>query len=87
VLHVEGVADPRPDAGEALVRLRAAALNHRDVWIQSTLSPASAGLGQAALPRRYVKVARMAIADNWNAAPVTAQLITANVTCGTSAIR
>jgi NADPH:quinone reductase-like Zn-dependent oxidoreductase len=64
VLHVEDVPDPRPDAGEALARLRAAALNHRDVWIQSTLSPASAGLGQAALPRRYVKVARMAIADN-----------------------
>jgi hypothetical protein len=28
------------------------------------------------------RVARMAIADNWNAAPVTAQMITANVTCG-----
>jgi zinc-binding alcohol dehydrogenase/oxidoreductase len=35
VLHVEDVPDPRPDAGEALVRLRAAALNHRDVWIRT----------------------------------------------------
>jgi NADPH:quinone reductase-like Zn-dependent oxidoreductase len=34
VLRVEEVPDPRPDAGEALVRLRAAALNHRDVWIR-----------------------------------------------------
>jgi zinc-binding alcohol dehydrogenase/oxidoreductase len=28
------VADPAPAAGEALVEIRAAALNHRDVWIQ-----------------------------------------------------
>lgn len=34
VLRVEEIPDPRPDAGEALVRLRAAALNHRDVWIR-----------------------------------------------------
>jgi len=34
VLRVEDAPDPRPDAGEALVRLRAAALNHRDVWIR-----------------------------------------------------
>ena len=35
VLHVEDAPDPRPDAGEAVVRLRAAALNHRDVWIRT----------------------------------------------------
>ena len=35
VLHVKEASDPRPDAGEALVRLRAAALNHRDVWIRT----------------------------------------------------
>jgi NADPH:quinone reductase-like Zn-dependent oxidoreductase len=35
VLHVEDVPDPRSDAGEALVRLCAAALNHRDVWIRT----------------------------------------------------
>ncbi len=29
------VADPIPQTGEALVRLRAAALNHRDVWIKN----------------------------------------------------
>jgi NADPH:quinone reductase-like Zn-dependent oxidoreductase len=35
VLRVEEVPDPRPEAGEVLVRLRAAALNHRDVWIRT----------------------------------------------------
>jgi len=35
VLRVEEVPDPQPDHGEAIVRLRAAALNHRDVWIRT----------------------------------------------------
>lgn len=35
VLRVEEAADPAPGPGEALVRLRAAALNHRDVWIRT----------------------------------------------------
>ncbi|MBM3854352.1 MAG: zinc-binding dehydrogenase [Verrucomicrobia bacterium] len=34
-LSVGEVADPRPAAGEVVVALRAAALNHRDVWIKS----------------------------------------------------
>jgi NADPH:quinone reductase-like Zn-dependent oxidoreductase len=34
VLRVEEVPDPRPGPDEAIVRLRAAALNHRDVWIR-----------------------------------------------------
>ena len=34
VLQLEEVPDPKPDAGEAVVRLRAAALNHRDLWIR-----------------------------------------------------
>lgn len=34
-LGTEAVADPEPAAGEMVVRLRAAALNHRDVWIRS----------------------------------------------------
>ncbi|MGH9257686.1 MAG: zinc-binding dehydrogenase [Vicinamibacterales bacterium] len=34
VLRVEDVPDPRQEPGEVLVRLRAAALNHRDVWIR-----------------------------------------------------
>jgi NADPH:quinone reductase-like Zn-dependent oxidoreductase len=34
VLQFEDVPDPVPGAGEAVVRLRAAALNHRDVWIR-----------------------------------------------------
>ncbi|MBI2527083.1 MAG: zinc-binding dehydrogenase [Candidatus Rokubacteria bacterium] len=35
LLRVEEIADPEPAAGEVVVRLRAAALNHRDVWIRS----------------------------------------------------
>lgn len=34
-LAVAEVAAPQPQAGEALVSLKAAALNHRDVWIKS----------------------------------------------------
>jgi NADPH:quinone reductase-like Zn-dependent oxidoreductase len=34
-LSVGEVADPHPPAGEVVVALRAAALNHRDVWIKS----------------------------------------------------
>lgn len=33
-LRVEAVEDPRPGAGEVVVRVSAAALNHRDVWIR-----------------------------------------------------
>src|SRR5687768_17146986 len=34
-LSVVEVPDPQPGTGEALVRIHAAALNHRDVWIKS----------------------------------------------------
>jgi len=34
-LTLEQVPDPAPGPGEVVVRLRAAALNHRDVWIRS----------------------------------------------------
>ena len=33
-LGVESVPDPQPGPGEAVVRLHAAALNHRDAWIR-----------------------------------------------------
>src|SRR5882672_10411251 len=33
-LKLETVADPTPGPGEVVVRLHAAALNHRDVWIR-----------------------------------------------------
>jgi len=33
-LKLEDVPDPQPGANEVIVRLRAAALNHRDVWIR-----------------------------------------------------
>src|SRR5438094_2360520 len=34
VLRLETIADPAPGPGEVVVRLKAAALNHRDVWIR-----------------------------------------------------
>jgi zinc-binding alcohol dehydrogenase/oxidoreductase len=34
-LEIVEVPDPRPAAGEVLVAIRAAALNHRDLWIKS----------------------------------------------------
>jgi NADPH:quinone reductase-like Zn-dependent oxidoreductase len=37
VLVLEDVPDPSPAAGEVLVRLRASALNHLDVWIRKGL--------------------------------------------------
>ena len=33
-LRIEEVPDPKAGPGEVLVRVRAAALNHRDVWIR-----------------------------------------------------
>jgi NADPH:quinone reductase-like Zn-dependent oxidoreductase len=37
VLVVDQIADPEPQAGEVLVALRAAALNHLDLWIRKGL--------------------------------------------------
>jgi NADPH:quinone reductase-like Zn-dependent oxidoreductase len=37
VLRYEDVPDPEPKAGEVLVRLRAASLNHLDVWVRKGL--------------------------------------------------
>jgi NADPH:quinone reductase-like Zn-dependent oxidoreductase len=37
VLRLEALPDPQPGPGEVLVRLEAAALNHRDVWIRKGL--------------------------------------------------
>ncbi len=34
-LRLAEVPDPRPGAGEAVVQIKAAALNHRDVWIKA----------------------------------------------------
>ncbi|MGE3539278.1 MAG: zinc-binding dehydrogenase [Candidatus Tectimicrobiota bacterium] len=46
-LRLEEVPDPQPGAQEAVVRLQAAALNHRDVWIRSGGgASAYASLGQ-----------------------------------------
>ncbi len=38
-LKLEEVADPRAEKGEVVVRLKAAALNHRDVFILQNLYP------------------------------------------------
>jgi NADPH:quinone reductase-like Zn-dependent oxidoreductase len=40
VLRYEDVADPKPGAGEVLVSLRAASLNHLDVWVRKGLPSA-----------------------------------------------
>ena len=37
LLSLENVPDPTPESGEAVVAIRCAALNHRDVWIQKGL--------------------------------------------------
>jgi NADPH:quinone reductase-like Zn-dependent oxidoreductase len=37
VLRYEDVVDPEPAAGEALVQLRAAGLNHLDIWVRKGL--------------------------------------------------
>lgn len=37
VLRLEELPDPQPGPGEVLVRIEAAALNHRDVWIRKGL--------------------------------------------------
>jgi NADPH:quinone reductase-like Zn-dependent oxidoreductase len=37
VLRYEDVEDPAPGSGEVLVRLRAASLNHLDLWIRQGL--------------------------------------------------
>jgi zinc-binding alcohol dehydrogenase/oxidoreductase len=45
-LTLENVPDPVPGAGEAVVRLEAAALNHRDVWIRSGTGAYAGGFKQ-----------------------------------------
>src|SRR5437763_1439285 len=37
VLRYEDAPDPEPDSGDVLVRLRAASLNHLDVWVRKGL--------------------------------------------------
>ena len=37
VLRYDEVPDPEPEAGEVLIRLRAASLNHLDVWVRRGL--------------------------------------------------
>jgi NADPH:quinone reductase and related Zn-dependent oxidoreductases len=45
-LRLEEVADPSPGVGEVVVRLKAAALNHRDVWIRSGTGAYAGGFKQ-----------------------------------------
>ena len=48
VLRYEEVPDPVPGPGEVLVELRAASLNHLDVWLRRGLP----SVAEAAHPRR-----------------------------------
>ena len=44
-LRVEEVAKPIPVKGQVLVKLQAAALNHRDLWIQNEQAiPSASGI-------------------------------------------
>jgi len=45
-LKLEEVPDPAPGAGDVVVRLKAAALNHRDVWIRSGTGAYAGGFKQ-----------------------------------------
>jgi zinc-binding alcohol dehydrogenase/oxidoreductase len=45
-LKLEEVPDPSPGVSEAVVRLKAAALNHRDVWIRSGTGAYAGGFKQ-----------------------------------------
>jgi len=45
-LRLEEVGDPAPGAGEVVVRVKAAALNHRDVWIRSGTGAYAGGFKQ-----------------------------------------
>ena len=45
-LRLEDVPDPVPGSGEVVVRLRAGALNHRDVWIRSGTGAYAGGFKQ-----------------------------------------
>src|SRR6185436_3584999 len=45
-LKLEETPDPSPGAGEVVVRLKAAALNHRDVWIRSGTGAYAGGFKQ-----------------------------------------
>ena len=45
-LRLEEVPDPTPGADEVIVRLKAAALNHRDVWIRSGTGAYAGGFKQ-----------------------------------------
>ena len=45
-LKLENVPDPVARPGEAVVRLKAAALNHRDVWIRSGTGAYAGGFKQ-----------------------------------------
>src|SRR5947209_6987695 len=37
VLRYEDALDPKPEPGEVLIRLRAASLNHLDIWVRQGL--------------------------------------------------
>ncbi len=53
-LRLETVGDPVPGAGEVIVRVRAAALNHRDLFI--TRGQYAGGSRYCSCPRRIAAI-------------------------------
>jgi NADPH:quinone reductase-like Zn-dependent oxidoreductase len=71
MLRVETWPEPVAGAGEAIVALRAAALNHRDVWIrQGTTSAGTAPIVPGSDGAGYVVAIGPGVDPSWNGAPV-----------------
>src|ERR1700741_2498689 len=79
VLRCEEVPDPEPAAGEALVRVRACALNHLDIW-------ARRGLERVTIPLPHISGSDVAGEIVASAAPEfpagTRVMLQPGISCG-----